>query len=394
MRILVVNPALIRFEALGACDQDRLANVHDLMRLGHDVLLFTQSYRFRGLDEHRAYYAAQGMPARVTPFRGEKLTLARLADPAFLDGAAWEYGAPSFSGPLGETLREWQPDLVWCHASYLWPAAQLARRAGYRVVLRSVNYESVHRRQESRPSPSNWLRFLGKELGERRALISSHVLAAITPDEADTYRRVNPGAAVKTLPLRTLPGFLRPPQPTVERSPLHTFFMGASYNISHNRRGLEFLVNEVLPRVRARAPGRFVLHVLGTKIPSHIQAQAAADLVIDGFVPDLETFLVGMDIALMPSLFGQGMQQKIFESLCRGFPTITHSRALVGYPFVPGDEVLLAEDADSFAAALLSLEAPERRQALAAGASAKAAQLFNQDALDAIVRDIVAKATS
>lgn len=392
MRILVVNPALIRFEALGACDQDRLANVRDLLRLGHDVLLFTQSYRFRGLDEHRAYYATQGLPARVAPFQDEQRSWRRLADPAFLDGAAWEYATPSFARPLAETLREWRPDLVWCHASYLWPAARLAFRAGHRVVLRSINYESTHLRQEKRASPANWLRFLGKELGERRALASSHVLAAITPDETEIYRRVKPGAKVKTLPLRTLPAFLRPPQPAAERSPLHAYFMGASYNIPHNRSALDFLVDAVLPRLRAQAPGRFVLHVLGTKVPPHAQAQAAPDLVIDGFVPDLETFLAGMDIALMPSLFGQGMQQKIFESLCRGFPTITHSRALAGYPFAPDEDVLIAEDAASFVAALLSLEAPERRRALAAGASAKAARLFNQEAIDAIVKDALSEA--
>ncbi|MCC7209648.1 MAG: glycosyltransferase [Anaerolineae bacterium] len=392
MRILVANPALTRFDVLGACEQDRLANVRDLLRLGHEVLLFTQSYRYKPLDEHRAYYAAHGLPARVAPYRNEQRSWRRLGDPAYLDGAAWEYAAPSFSGPLRDALREWKPDLVWCHASYLWPAARLAFRAGYRIVLRSVNYESAHQRQESTPSLANGLRVMGKELGERRALAFSHVLAAITPDEAAIYRQVKPDARVKTLPLRTLPALLRPPRPAAERSPLHVYFMGATYNVPHNRSALEFVVGEVLPRVRAQAPGRFVFHVLGTKIPAHIQSRAAADLVLDGFAPDLETFLAGMDIALVPSMFGQGMQQKVFESLCRAFPTITHGRALAGYPFQPGEDVLVGQDADSFAAALLSLEAPARRQALSAGASARAAQLFNQGAIDAVVNEILAEA--
>jgi glycosyltransferase involved in cell wall biosynthesis len=334
------------------------------------------------------------MPARVAAYRNEQRSWRRLSDPAFLDGAAWEYATPSFSGPLREALRDWKPDVVWCHASYLWPVARLAHRAGYRVVLRSINYESAHRWQESHPSLANRLRVMGKELGERRALAYSHVLAAITPDEQAIYRQVRPSANVKTLPLRSLPRLLRPPQPASERSPLHAYFMGASYNVPHNRRALDFLVDDVVPRLRARAPGRFVLHVLGTKVPPEVQARAAADLVIDGFVPDLETFLAGMDIALMPSLFGQGMQQKLFESLSRGFPTITHQRGLAGYPFVPGDDVLVADDADSFAAALLSLEAPERRRALAASASARAAQLFNQDVLDAIVDELLAEASA
>lgn len=382
MRILVINPTILRFDQLGACEQDRLINLSELSRLGHTVLLLTQSSRHRTAAEHREYYAQANMPAQIVPYRNQRFHPARARDLAFLDGAAWEYAMPRWREAVDEVLRTWRPDVVWCHASYLWPSAARARRAGIPTVIRSVNYESIHLLQQDGYSVANWLRFIGKELGERRTLRYASVLAAITPDETRLYERRSPHAAVYTLPLRALPALLRPPHPTTARRPLHAFMMGASYNVPHNRTALEFVVKQVAPLVRERAPGSFVFHILGSKAPAALQAYAAPDLIFEGYVEDLEGFLTGMDIALAPSLSGQGMQQKVFEPLCRGIPTVAHRRALAGYPFQDGLDVLLADDAAGFTAQLVRLEDAGLRRMLAAGASERAASLFSEAALD------------
>jgi glycosyltransferase involved in cell wall biosynthesis len=251
-----------------------------------------------------------------------------------------------------------------------------------------VNYESIHMLQEDGLTLLNLLRFIGKELGERRSARRSTVLAAITPAEARLYQRVAPRAQVHVLPLRTLPRVLRPPHPVTARRPLRVFSMGASYNVPHNRAALEFVVRQVVPRVRALAPGQFEFHIMGGKIPQAIATQAAPDLIIDGFVDDLETHLMSMDIALAPSRFGQGMQQKVFEPLCRAIPTVASRRALADYPFVHEQHALLADapddaqHAEQFAAHIARLADPVLRQRLAEGASTRAAALFSQPEID------------
>lgn len=394
MHILVINPLLLRLKALGACEQDRLTNVKDLERLGHTVKLLTTSSRKRPVAEYQTFFQQADMDVQLIPDGRKPLHPARLRDLAFLDGASWEYAAPYFHRAVAEALEAWPPDVVWCHASYLWPAAAQAHRRGIPTVVRSVNYEAIHMIQEDGWKPANVLRFVGKTLGERRALRAASVLAAITPDEHAIYQKIAPDADIVTLPLRTLPRLLRPPQRVIDRQPLHVFMMGASYNVAHNRAGLEFIVTEVVPRVRQVAPGTFVFHVLGSKIPEDLsRAHAAPDLIFDGFVDDLNAHLAGMDIAVSPSRFGQGMQQKVFEPLCRGFPTVTHRRALAGYPFQDGDEVMLADDADGFAAQLQRLCDPALRAKLAQRVSDKAHALFSQSVLDERVSEILERAT-
>jgi len=180
--------------------------------------------------------------------------------------------------------------------------------------------------------------------------------------------------------------------PKTEASPLRVFFMGASYNISHNLAGLAFIVHEIIPAIRAVAPHCFEFHILGSKVPASIGKLAAPDLSFDGYVPNLTQYLTMMDIALMPSLFGVGMQQKVFESLCRGFPTITHPQALAGYPFEPGVHVMVATDKAGFVAHLLTLQDAVYRQHIALQAVTRATKLFSHTALMQAMNEILVKA--
>lgn len=387
MRILVVNPALLRLNSLGACEQDRLRNVANLRRLGHDVHLVTGWMPYQKREDVEAFYAGRDIDVTLTPIRSGR-TPRRWLDVALWDGMAWEYGEPDFLAALSRAVADFQPEKVWCHGSYVWSPAQAALRKGIPTVVRSVNYEPTQMLHEKRRSPTDVMRYIGKSAGERRAARGT-TLAAITPAEEAIYRRIAPDADIRLLPLQTLPDLLRPPRPQADRQPLHVFFMGATYNVAHNRAALRFILEAVAPLVRGRAPGAFVFHILGSKVPADLASYASADLIFDGYVPDLDAHLEGMDIALAPSLSGVGMQQKVFEPLCRAFPTITHARALAGYAFEPGTHVLTAEDAEGYGAHLLALRDPARRSDLSREASAQTARLFGQAEMDARLMGIL-----
>lgn len=383
MRVLVINPALVRLHSLGACEQDRLRNIDTLRRLGHSVHVLTGWMPYQSIEEVQRFYAERQMDSTLSPIGGGR-SPGRWLKLAQWDGMAWEYASPEFLDVVQRTLAAFQPNRVWCHGSYLWAPALAALRSGVPAVVRSVNYEPMQLLHENRRSPRDVIRYLGKAAGERRAA-SATVLAAITPVEANIYRQIAPKANVALLPLQTLPDVLRPPRAQPARSPLRVFFMGASYNVAHNRQALQFILDDLVPLIRAQAPGEFVFHIFGSKVPADLAERAADDVRFDGYVPDLNASLEAMDIALAPSLAGVGMQQKVFEPICRAFPTVTHARALAGYAFEPGVHVLTAEDAAGYAAHLLSLREPQRRAALSQQAAAQAAQLFSQAALDARV---------
>jgi hypothetical protein len=391
-RLLIINPALVRLNAFGACEQDRMAHVRRMIERGFTVRLLTGWMPYQQREAVEALYADLGIPVDLFPAGTQARHPARLTRFAHLDGMAWEYAAPAAHAALARALAAHQPDLVWCHGSYLWAMARAARARHLPVVIRSVNYEPEQLMHENAAGAGMRLRYAAKVRGERHA-VRSGVVAAISPDEAALYARLHPAARVELLPLQTLPPLLHPPRPAaLSDRPLRAFFMGASYNIAHNRAALDFLLHAVIPLVRQRAPGAFTFHILGSKLPPAAAAHAAPDLHFPGYVPDLDAALAEMDIALAPSLAGAGMQQKVFEPLARAFPTITHRRALAGYDFTHGVHLLLAEDASTFVDALLRLRDPDLRAHLSASAARQSAALFNRSALDAAVDRLLTRA--
>ncbi len=389
MNILVVNPVLPRVNSFGACEADRMQNVRDLLRYGHRVHLLTRRAVHTPADQITALYAQLGVQSITLVEPKHQRSLRRWVHPALLDGAAWTYADVPFQTALRQRIDRTKPDLIWCHGSYLWPVIQGAKPIP--TVVRSVNFESQSFLEERSPTLPNRVRSFAKALGEAQAVRAS-VLAAITPDEAQIYQHINPRATVEILPLRALPTVLREPVAPPDVSPLRVFSMGASYNVEHNRAQLEFIVREIIPRIRQAAPGQYEFHIMGSKVPSELLALAADDLIFDGYVQDIDAHLAGMHIALSPRLYGTGMQQKVFEPLARGFPVVTHQKALAGYPFIAGEEYLVAEDADSFVAALLELRSAERRRRMGQYAYHRSAELFSRERIDQTVKHILAVA--
>jgi glycosyltransferase involved in cell wall biosynthesis len=392
MKILIANPALVRLHSLGACEQDRLTNVDRLRALGHEVHVFTGYMPYQNEMEVRAFYAARHLEPTLVRIGGARFDLRRFTRLATLDGMAWEYAAPHIQSAATQLIERFHPDVMWCHGSYTWGPGEAAQRAGVPVIIRSVNYEPEQLLHEAANVAGKRIRYAAKKAGEARAMHLARVMAAITPDEAAIYRRIGGGASVETLPLQTLPALLRPAREAAADTPLQVFMMGASYNVQHNRAALAFVVEQVVPAVRTAAPGAFVFHVLGSKVPAEFTQHAAPDLVFDGYVPDLDAHLDRMDIALAPSLGGVGMQQKVFEPLCRAFPTLTHQRAMAGYPFVDGEHVLLAEDAAQYVQALLSLRDASLRARLSSAAAQQAAALFGEAQIRERIGEMLAKA--
>jgi glycosyltransferase involved in cell wall biosynthesis len=165
--------------------------------------------------------------------------------------------------------------------------------------------------------------------------------------------------------------------------------MGSTYTVSHNLSAIEILLKEIAPNIFKTNPNDFVFHILGNKFPKKLDSFVRDNVVCDGYVADLDSFLSTMDIAIVPSLFGAGMQQKIFESLSRGFPTITTKRGMGDYPFKEGEQVLFADNVEKFCSGLISLKDPEVRVKLSKEAKKLSKTLFSQEVLDKTVLEAI-----
>jgi len=297
-------------------------------------------------------------------------------NPLYIDGAAYEYADPVLQERLVEILDTQHIDVVWCEYTYLWPVYKEIKKRNIPIIVRAINIEPLHFLEEDGWSILNWLKTQVKWCSELLSVRGAQFVSAITPKEEKIYAKLG----VKkhnTLPLRALHTMIGTHM-VQKKDVLDVVFMGSTYKVSHNRRAAEMVVTEIAPLLEKKFPGKFKIHITGGKLPEVLQKQLPHNVVYEGYVDDLNTFLGGMDIAIAPSLFGQGMQQKVFEPIARGIPTVATKRAIAEYALVNEVEYLSATTAEEFVDALGTLLPYDTRVSFSQRAVEKSTKLFGK----------------
>jgi len=71
-------------------------------------------------------------------------------------------------------------------------------------------------------------------------------------------------------------------------------------------------------------------YVVGSKPPSEIQALACEDVIITGFVEDLNPLLDKMRLSVAPLRYGAGIKGKIASAMAVGLPVVATEFAAEG----------------------------------------------------------------
>jgi glycosyltransferase involved in cell wall biosynthesis len=124
-----------------------------------------------------------------------------------------------------------------------------------------------------------------------------------------------------------------------------------------NADGIRWFLTEVFPRVRQELPGAS-LTVIGKNPPPDFLRMAEEKtngLQVTGYVDDLEPYLEKAAAMVVPLRAGGGMRVRILEAFARGMPVVTTSIGLEGIDARSGEEVLVADDPQDFARAVLRL---------------------------------------
>jgi hypothetical protein len=117
---------------------------------------------------------------------------------------------------------------------------------------------------------------------------------------------------------------------------------------------IDWLAQDIYPRIRARRPD-IELHLLGDMPEPERARLAAAGIRAHGRVEELDPWLSGCRIALAPLRYGAGVKGKVNMAMSHGLPVVATSIAAEGMNLVDGQDVLVADDAEGFAEAVLRL---------------------------------------
>lgn len=121
-----------------------------------------------------------------------------------------------------------------------------------------------------------------------------------------------------------------------------------------NDDAMAFFCVEVLPLILAEEPDT-IFRCVGTVTKPNIEASLASAIEWLGFVPDTRPYLETSLISVAPLRFGGGMKGKVGEAMSLGLPVVSTTTGAEGFGIEPGRDLLVADDAPGFAAAVLQI---------------------------------------
>lgn len=169
----------------------------------------------------------------------------------------------------------------------------------------------------------------------------------VSEPEAELLRAADPSIELAVVPNihRTAPA--GPPFET--RAGL--LFVG-SYAHDPNRDAVAWLVEEILPRVRQEL-GEVPVSLVGSRVTPDVEALGGQGVSVVGWVPNLDAIYQRARLFVAPLRYGAGMKGKVGEACAYGLPVVTTPVGVEGMGLVEGEDVLVAEDAEAFATAVV-----------------------------------------
>lgn len=219
---------------------------------------------------------------------------------------------------------------------------------------------------------------------ELDVIARSDATLVVSDTERELLARDAPGARVEVLSnLHQLAG---PGRPFDQR---HDLVFVGGFRHPPNVDAVRWFVEAVFPRIRDALPDvRF--HCIGGHVPPEIERLGAhAGVRVHGHVPDIDPYMHGCRIAVAPLRYGAGVKGKVNLSMAHGQPVVATTAAVEGMRLRDGHDVLVADDADGFADAVLRLYRDENLwNALSRHGMDNVARHFSLDAARDTVRRV------
>jgi polysaccharide biosynthesis protein PslH len=151
-----------------------------------------------------------------------------------------------------------------------------------------------------------------------------------------------------------------------------------------NRDALEYFVREILPLVQQEVPGVRLI-AAGRNPAPQFRARFAdvSALEFTGTLPDLRPVVARAAVCVIPLRIGSGTRLKILEGGAMGKAMVSTTVGAEGLDFVPGKEILIADDAAEFSRNVIELlRDPARRKTMGEAARHRVLQDYDITALE------------
>jgi glycosyltransferase involved in cell wall biosynthesis len=355
-RILMVSPYLPFPLSHGGAV--RMFNLSRHLSQQFDLLLLS----FRERNDSVDYERLSSCFARVVVVDQDER---RRRDPTVPDPVA-QSRTRAMAAAVREVASEYHPDLLQVEYTQL---------AGYREVLPDlpavlVEHDvtfSLHAQLPDRAQYDLWYRYESHWLARYDA-----VAVMSRPEKDKAVAAGAPESRTWIVPNGVDVEHFQPgPEP--EGAPPELLFVG-SFRHLPNLLAFQHLQTEIRPLL----PGVRLRVVAGPNYKKYWKGSVGPGVTVEGFISDLAPCYARAAVVLVPLTVSAGTNIKVMEAMACGRPVVSTPVGVAGLDLQDGEEVLLANGAEAFAAAVKSLlEDTALRRRLGANARRAAVERFS-----------------
>ncbi|MHB8509164.1 MAG: glycosyltransferase [Candidatus Dormibacteria bacterium] len=176
---------------------------------------------------------------------------------------------------------------------------------------------------------------------------------------------VTPGVALP----EPLPGA---PVSKTRHSAVYVGSMGYLPNVD----AVTYFALEIWPRIRLSYPSA-TFTIVGKASPAVKRLERIMGIEVVGEVPDVRPYIDRSEVSVVPLRAGSGIRMKVLEAMVLGSAIVSTSIGCEGLTLTDGKELLIADHAEAFASAVVSLfESAEDRSRLGESARLAATERF------------------
>jgi len=187
---------------------------------------------------------------------------------------------------------------------------------------------------------------------EQKAVRKFHHVIAVSDNDRALMSQWVDSDRITTVPTGVDLGEFRPSADGVEPKPIVTFVGAMDWE--PNVDGVEYFCSEIWPDVKAEVP-EAKLKIVGRNPDRRVQKWASDSIEVTGRVPSVIEYLQQSSTVIVPLRIGGGTRLKIYEAMATGKAVVSTTIGAEGLDVQHGKDIILADDAKSFAQAVIML---------------------------------------
>jgi glycosyltransferase involved in cell wall biosynthesis len=353
MHILLVSPVLPYPPNWGF--GKRVYHLLEVLSRTHRVSLLSygdgdDDAHVKAIESHGV--AVHRVPSPQLPFGKRMAQLASVASSASFQRRTMY--TDDMQRTLDELSRGEPFDIIQVESSQL-ACFRFDRRSIVVLDEHNIEYELYYRMYQTERSVArrffNWIEY---RKFRREEIASWHDVSGCvmtSQREVEILRALAPATPSTAVPNAVDTEFFRPSgQPVDPDAIVLTGLMKYRPNVDA---AIHF-VHDILPRILAKRPNA-VFYVVGGEAPPEVTRLASAHVVVTGSVEDVRPYVHRAAVFAVSLRMGGGTRLKVLEGLSMGKPMVSTALGCEGIDVVHGEHLLIADDAEAFAGAVLDL---------------------------------------